>query len=72
MGSCYGGGQYPFFSLTYPVFSTTPEYEVDPLQPDSIYAGPSGTDDADMCKCNNVVYNLLSACTGCQEQTWIT
>jgi hypothetical protein len=45
---------------------------MDPLQPGFSYLGPTGTDDADLCKCNTVVYNLLSACDGCQGQTWIT
>jgi hypothetical protein len=30
-----------------------------------------GLDDNDQCKCNTVVYNLISACDACQGSSWI-
>ncbi|SRR6266851_8006859 len=42
------------------------------LQPGWVYYGPSGIDDADLCKCNTVLYSLLSACGGCQGDSWMT
>ncbi|KAH9066328.1 hypothetical protein EDB87DRAFT_708702 [Lactarius vividus] len=41
------------------------------LQPQHYYTGPSGPDDDDICKCNTVVYNLISACDACQGESWI-
>ncbi|KAI9455004.1 hypothetical protein BJY52DRAFT_1389457 [Lactarius psammicola] len=35
------------------------------------YTGPSGIDNGDICKCNTVVYNLISACDACQGEPWI-
>ncbi|KAN0140948.1 hypothetical protein V8E53_001392 [Lactarius tabidus] len=35
------------------------------------YSGPTGSDDSDMCKCNTVVYNLISACDACQGSPWV-
>ena len=42
------------------------------MNPQNSYAGPSGTDDADACKCNTVAYNLVSACDACQGEPWTT
>ncbi|KAH9984238.1 hypothetical protein BJV77DRAFT_202461 [Russula vinacea] len=42
------------------------------LPPQRPYFGPSGVDDSDLCLCSTVGYSLLSACGGCQGQTWIT
>jgi len=47
-------------------------FTINALQPGFSYLGPSGTDDADLCKCNTVVYNLLSACDACQGEPEIT
>ncbi|KAH9071171.1 hypothetical protein EDB83DRAFT_320063 [Lactarius deliciosus] len=41
------------------------------LQPQHYYTGPSGPDNDDICKCNTVVYNLISACDACQDEPWI-
>ncbi|KAN0140945.1 hypothetical protein V8E53_001389 [Lactarius tabidus] len=41
------------------------------LIPGNSYNGPSGADNGDQCKCNTVLYNLLSACDACQGQSWI-
>ncbi|KAI9446133.1 hypothetical protein H4582DRAFT_2052241 [Lactarius indigo] len=41
------------------------------LLPQHYYSGPSGVDDGDSCKCNTVVYNLISACDACQGEPWI-
>ena len=41
------------------------------LQPGNSYSGPSGPDDNDHCKCNTVLYNLISACDACQREQWI-
>ena len=38
----------------------------------SSYAGPSSQDNRNLCKCNTVTYNLISACAACQEGSWIT
>ncbi|KAH9984275.1 hypothetical protein BJV77DRAFT_200144 [Russula vinacea] len=47
-------------------------YTMAPLQPGQSYSGPSGVDDSNLCKCSTVGYSLVSACGGCQGQTWIT
>jgi len=47
------------------------EFDVPALLPQNSYAGPSGTDNGDICKCNVVFYNLISACGACQGETWI-
>jgi len=37
------------------------------------YTGPTGSgDDDDLCKCNTVVYSLMSACDACQGAKWFT
>ena len=54
--------------------SQTPlAYNLSPLQQGDPYppAGPTTCNEVpDPCMCNNVVYNLLSACDGCQGQKW--
>ncbi|KAI0260275.1 hypothetical protein BC834DRAFT_550588 [Gloeopeniophorella convolvens] len=47
-------------------------FTVPALQTGNSYTGPSGADDGNLCKCNTVVYNLISACDACQGSTWIT
>ena len=47
-------------------------FTIMPLQPDEGYTGPTGVDDANLCKCSTVGYSLLSACGGCQDAQWIT
>jgi len=46
-------------------------FTIPPLLPQHSYTGPNGQDNGDLCKCNTVVYNLLSACDACQGETWI-
>ncbi|KAI0306318.1 hypothetical protein B0F90DRAFT_1688907 [Multifurca ochricompacta] len=48
------------------------QFTIPPLSPGSHYTGPSGPDDADICKCNSVTYSLISACAGCQKGVWIS
>jgi len=47
-------------------------FTVDPLLPGQTYIGPGGLDNDDMCKCNTIVYCLISACDACQGADWIT
>ena len=47
-------------------------FTIPALLPQNVYAGPSGDDDSDLCKCNTVVYNLISACSACQGGQWIS
>ena len=46
-------------------------FSIPALLPQNSYTGPSGADDDDLCKCNTVVYNLISACDACQGASWI-
>ncbi|KAI0246498.1 hypothetical protein BJV78DRAFT_148240 [Lactifluus subvellereus] len=46
-------------------------FYMPPLEPGNSYPGPTGGDDGDLCKCNTVVYSLLSACDACQQEPWI-
>jgi len=40
---------------------------------DYSYIGPTGSGDAtDLCKCNTVVYSLMSACDACQGANWFS
>ncbi|KAH8995357.1 hypothetical protein EDB92DRAFT_197950 [Lactarius akahatsu] len=41
------------------------------LPPGRSYSGPTDIDKGDICKCNTVVYNLISACDACQGESWI-
>ncbi|KAH9952298.1 hypothetical protein BGW80DRAFT_1260935 [Lactifluus volemus] len=46
-------------------------YTIPKLNPGDSYTGPSGPADAsDLCKCNTVVYSLMSACDACQGARW--
>jgi hypothetical protein len=43
------------------------------VQGDYSYVGPTGPNDAnDLCKCNTVVYSLMSACDACQGANWFS
>ncbi|KAH8989181.1 hypothetical protein EDB86DRAFT_2944333 [Lactarius hatsudake] len=42
------------------------------LLPGQSYSGPTNIDKGDICKCNTVVYNLISACDACQGASWTT
>ena len=55
-------------------FSASPPaaFTIDPLLPGETYIGPGGADNDDMCKCNTIVYCLISACDACQGADWIT
>ncbi|KAH9035485.1 hypothetical protein EDB85DRAFT_1943616 [Lactarius pseudohatsudake] len=46
-------------------------FSIPELLPQHYYTGPSGVDNDDQCKCNTVVYNLISACDACQGASWI-
>ncbi|KAH9035488.1 hypothetical protein EDB85DRAFT_1943640 [Lactarius pseudohatsudake] len=46
-------------------------FAIPALLPQHYYTGPSGADIDDLCKCNTVVYNLISACDVCQGEPWI-
>ena len=52
--------------------SSLAAFTVQALSPGNSYPGPSGNDDTNLCMCNTVVYSLMSACDGCQGETWIT
>jgi hypothetical protein len=40
---------------------------------DISYTGPTGpSDENDLCKCNTVVYSLMSACGACQGSKWFS
>ncbi|KAN0139526.1 hypothetical protein V8E53_002642 [Lactarius tabidus] len=44
-------------------------FSVPILQPEQAYPGPT---DGNLCNCNTVVYNLMSACGACQLGGWIS
>ncbi len=46
-------------------------FTIPALLPQHSYTGPSGNDNGDLCKCNTVVYNLISACDACQGESWV-
>jgi hypothetical protein len=46
-------------------------FSIPALLPQNSYTGPNGIDNNDPCKCNTVVYNLISACDACQGASWI-
>lgn len=48
-------------------------FTIPNLEPGNSYTGPTGTgDDGDLCKCNTVVYSLMSACDACQGAKWFS
>ncbi|KAH9971460.1 hypothetical protein BJV74DRAFT_244694 [Russula compacta] len=48
-------------------------FTIPDLIPDDSYVGPTGTGDAaDLCKCNTIVYSLMSACDACQGGKWFS
>ncbi|KAI9455007.1 hypothetical protein BJY52DRAFT_692453 [Lactarius psammicola] len=46
-------------------------FSIPTLLPGNSYTGPNGPDNDDICKCNTVIYNLISACDACQGESWI-
>jgi hypothetical protein len=49
------------------------EFTIPMLGSGNSYTGPTGSgDDDDLCKCNTVVYSLMSACDACQGAKWFT
>ncbi|KAH9955177.1 hypothetical protein BGW80DRAFT_1396266 [Lactifluus volemus] len=46
-------------------------YDLPALNQGSSYRGPD-VGNSDLCRCSTVVYSLLSACGGCQEESWIS
>jgi hypothetical protein len=48
-------------------------FTIPDLVPGDSYVGPTGSSDAsDLCKCNTVVYSLMSACDACQDASWFS
>lgn len=48
-------------------------FTIPALLPGDSYVGPTGpTDASDLCKCNTVVYSLMSACDACQDALWFS
>lgn len=48
-------------------------FTIPALAPGNSYTGPTGPGDAnDLCKCNTVVYSLMSACDACQGAKWFS
>jgi len=48
-------------------------FTIPDLLPGDSYIGPTGPSDAgDLCKCNTVVYSLMSACDACQDALWFS
>lgn len=47
-------------------------FDIPSLLPGNSYTGPTGVDNGDTCKCNTVLYNLISACDACQGEPWIS
>lgn len=47
------------------------QWTVLSLSPGTHYAGPYA-DQANACECNSVTYNLVAACSICQNATWIS
>ena len=59
------------FGASQTILSACVAFSVPILPPEESYSGPSGTETGDTaCKCNTVVYNLISACDACQGETW--
>ncbi|KAH9071170.1 hypothetical protein EDB83DRAFT_320058 [Lactarius deliciosus] len=46
-------------------------FSVPTLPSQQSYNGPTEIDKGDICKCNTVVYNLISACDACQGEPWL-
>lgn len=63
---------YGTFGISMRFFSNYAAFVIPALLPQNSYTGPSGQDNGDLCKCNTVTYNLISACAACQEGSWIT
>jgi len=48
-------------------------FTIPDLVPGDSYVGPTGSSDSsDLCKCNTVVYSLMSACDACQDALWFS
>jgi hypothetical protein len=58
------------FGSSQTTLSACAAFTVPVLPPDQSYSGPSGADKGNTCKCNTVVYNLISACDACQGEPW--
>ncbi len=59
------------FGASCAILSACAVFAIPALLPQHSYTGPSGVDNGDICKCNTVVYNLISACDACQGESWI-
>ena len=60
------------FGASHTILSACAVFFVPTLLPGLSYAGPtaSDADKGNICKCNTVVYNLISACDACQGESW--
>jgi len=47
-------------------------FTINALPSGDQYAGPTSAQSGDLCACNTVTYNLVSACDACQGATWLT
>ncbi|KAH9980996.1 hypothetical protein BGW80DRAFT_303466 [Lactifluus volemus] len=47
-------------------------FSITALHSGNSYTGPDGPDNSNSCKCNTVVYCLISACDACQGNPWIS
>lgn len=63
---CCSGTEYMLLRWT-----TNAEFSIPALLPDNHYTGPTVANTDNLCKCNTVVYSLVSACGGCQGGEWI-
>jgi len=71
MSTCNGSGEYT--SLFLPALGSSQPWSaftISALQPGSSYSGPSAVENGNLCLCNTVSYNLISACDACQGATW--
>ena len=58
-------------STSYTILFAWAAFSIPPLISGNSYTGPAGVDNGDACKCNTVLYNLISACDACQGASWI-
>src|SRR6266702_3490132 len=58
------------FGTPHTILSACAVFSVPTLPQGRSYAGPTDTEKGDICQCNTVVYNLLSACDACQGESW--
>ncbi|KAG2353714.1 hypothetical protein BDR07DRAFT_686701 [Suillus spraguei] len=47
-------------------------YVIDPLPPGSFYYAPPSVVGANLCECNTVTYSMISACSVCQNGSYMS